>query len=376
MNIKNSILDIIHHGKPPIPSEKTAAALFAFGGKMALFALLTALSAGYAGLVRLRVMAYRRGWLKQAALPRPVISVGNITAGGTGKTPTVIEIARILGQAGRRVAILTRGYRRAGDAPHVIVTPDFSASAVGDEPLLLAKSLPQARVIVGRNRAESGRIALERFQPDVFVLDDGMQHLRLRRDCDLVLIDATQPFGGGRVLPAGLLREPVAHLARARAFLITRSDEISDCAALVETLRRLNPAAPVFFGVHAFDALRWAGRDEQIPLDDWRGKPLLAVCGLGNPASFHRLLRGCGLDARDALDFPDHHAYAARDAALIASRVARHRVAAVVTTEKDEQKLLPHLAALNAPCGVVSIRMAICPARPFAELLLRVTQPE
>ena len=198
---------MIHHGKPPIPSEKTAAALFAFGGKMALFALLTALSAGYAGLVRLRVMAYRRGWLKQAALPRPVISVGNITAGGTGKTPTVIEIARILGQAGRRVAILTRGYRRAGDAPHVIVTPDFSASAVGDEPLLLAKSLPQARVIVGRNRAESGRIALERFQPDVFVLDDGMQHLRLRRDCDLVLIDATQPFGGGRVLP-GSGREP------------------------------------------------------------------------------------------------------------------------------------------------------------------------
>ena len=369
MNIKNSIIELIHSGKPTIPSEKSAASLVAFCGRSAVFAFLRGVSLGYGLMARLRVHGYQRGWLRRETLPRPVISVGNITTGGTGKTPTVIEIARILGQCGKRIAILTRGYRRKGDAPHVIVSPDSSAGEVGDEPLLLAKSLPQAQVIVGRNRAESGMIALDRFQLDIFLLDDGFQHLQLRRDCDLVLIDATQPFGGGRLLPAGLLREPLAHLARASAFLITRSDEVRDCAAIVETLRWFNPAAPIFFGVHAFESLRAAGGEERVSLDDLRGKRLFAVCGLGNPASFHRLLRSCGLEAQATLDFPDHHDYTARDAEIIASGVAKDRLDAIITTEKDEHKLLPYLRSLNTPCRVAAVRMEIQPIQAFRRLL-------
>lgn len=376
MNIKNIIIKIIRTGKPHIPTPFTLPDVLRYVARFAIFASLFALSFIYGGIVRLRVLAYQRRFLKSKALPRPVISVGNITTGGTGKTPTVIALARLFRQRGLRVAILTRGYQRKSTAAHVIVTADSTADEVGDEPLFLWKSLNQREpnaveipVIVGSDRYASGLIALERFQPDLFLLDDGFQHIRLRRDCDLVLIDATNPFGGGRVLPAGFLREPVNHLARASAFVITRSDEVADCAPIVATLRRLNSAAPVFFGVHAFDALHRLDENKPADISTLREKRLLAVCGLGNPASFHRLIRGCGLMLAATLDFPDHHWYAEEDIQNINAMIRQYEIDGVFTTEKDEPKLQRYTQALDAACYAMAITMNMTPTDKFEQWL-------
>lgn len=376
MNIKNIIVSIVMSGKPSFPASFSLPNLLRYAARMILFAVLRASSFVYGGVARLRVMAYQRRFLKSNALPRPVISVGNITTGGTGKTPTVIALAKLLRQRGLRVAILTRGYQRKSAAAHVVVTADSTADEVGDEPLFLWKSLNQREpnaaeipVIVGSDRHASGLLALDRFQPDIFLLDDGFQHLRLRRDCDLALIDATNPFGGGHVLPAGFLREPLTHLSRASAFIITRSDEIADCAPILATLRRINPAAPIFYGVHAFDALRRLGQSAITDLSEFQGKRLLAVCGLGNPASFHRLIRGCGLALETTLDFPDHHWYAEQDIHRINAYIQADAMHAILITEKDEQKLARFRDQLHAPCFVMAIHMQINPAKEFEDWL-------
>ena len=377
MNIKNIIIEVIRAEKPHIPTPCTLPNALRYVARFAIFASLFALSVIYGGIVRLRVMAYQKRWLKSKRLLRPVLSVGNITTGGTGKTPTVIALAKLFRQRGLRVAILTRGYQRKSAAAHLVVTADSTADEVGDEPLFLWKSLNQREpdaaeipVIVGSDRHASGLLALERFYPDLFLLDDGFQHLRLRRDCDLALIDATNPFGGGHILPAGFLREPLTHLARSSAFVITRSDEVADCAPLVETLRRINPAAPVFYGVHAFDAIHRPGQRESIAISDLQKKRLLAVCGLGNPASFHRLIRGCGLTLAATLDFPDHHWYAEADIQAINATIRQDAIDAVVTTEKDEPKLQRHLRMLQAECFVMAIQMEFAPTAQFAQNIL------
>jgi len=376
MNIKNIIIVIISAEKPHIPTSFTLPNVLRYVARFAIFASLFALSVIYGSVVRLRVMAYQRRFLKSNALPRPVISVGNITTGGTGKTPTAIALARLFRERGLRVAILTRGYQRKSTAAHLVVTADSTADEVGDEPLSLWKSLNQRElnaaeipVIVGSDRHTSGLLALDRFQPDIFLLDDGFQHLRLRRDCDLALIDATNPFGGGHVLPAGFLREPVNHLARASAFIITRSDEIADCAPIVATLRRLNQNAPIFYGVHAFDALHRLGKSEPADISTLQEKRLMAVCGLGNPASFHRLIRGCGLTLAATLDFPDHHWYAEADMQNINARIRQQGIDAIITTEKDAPKLQQYLSVLQAECFVMAIKMELSPTEQFTQWL-------
>ena len=376
MNIKNIIIQTIIAGKPTLPISFTLPNALRYVARFAIFTALYGISYIYSGVVRLRVMAYQKRWLKSNALPRPVISVGNITTGGTGKTPTVIALARLFRERGLRVAILTRGYQRKSAAAHVVVTADSTADEVGDEPLFLWKSLNQREpdaaeipVIVGSDRHASGLLALERFQPDIFLLDDGFQHLRLRRDCDLALIDATNPFGGGRVLPAGFLREPVNHLSRASAFVITRSDEIADCTPILDTLRRLNPDAPFFFGAHAFDAIHRLGQCESVAISELQHKRLLAVCGLGNPASFHRLIRGCGLAIETTLDFPDHHWYMEEDVQNINECIQADAMQAILVTEKDEQKLARFREQLHAPCFVMAIHMQIMPSKEFEDWL-------
>ncbi|GAK52555.1 LpxK protein [Candidatus Moduliflexus flocculans] len=376
MNIKNIIIKVIRAEKPDSPKPFTLPSALHYAARLAIFAALLALSFMYSGLVRLRVMAYQRQIFRSNVLPRPVLSVGNITTGGTGKTPTVIVLARLFRQRGLRVAILTRGYQRKSAAAHLVVTADSTADEVGDEPLFLWKSLNQRElhaaeisVIVGSDRHASGLLALDRFQPDLFLLDDGFQHLRLRRDCDLVLIDATNPFGGGHVLPAGFLREPLAHLSRASAFVITRSDEIADCAPIIATLQRINPASPIFYGVHAFDTLRRLGQDAPTDLSAFQKKRLLAVCGLGNPASFHHLIRGCGLTLAATLDFRDHHWYAEEDIQKINAMIRQYGIDGILTTEKDEPKLQPYTQALDAACYIMTITMRMTPTDKFEQWL-------
>ena len=376
--MKKTIVDFLHAGKPAVPAEWSWRNVCRYGFRAIVFWGLIGCSLLYQGAIHVRVALYRRKILRQAQLPCPVISVGNITTGGTGKTPAVIEIARILAQHQKRVAVLSRGYQRENPSQTVVVEPDSDVSLVGDEPLLMTRtfrrelgaSLPCPAVIVGSRRDRSGQMALERFQSDVMLLDDGFQHLRLARDCDVVLIDATNPFGGGYMLPAGFLREPIAHLRRASAVVITRSNEAPELEAVVRTLETLSPELPIFTAVHAFGGVRELGEQAPVPVKMLAQRRLLAVSGLGNPDSFHRLLRAQGLEPLAARVFPDHHCYHEADGLTI-SRICRaQKLDAIVTSEKDEHKLLPLVKILKIPCYVLSVKFAIQPETEFKKFLL------
>ena len=188
--------------------------------------LLTLLSFVYALILQLRVLVYKAGLLRSFRLPCPVISVGNLTVGGTGKTPMTLYLARWFMDRGKRVVILSRGYggslegtiRIVADGSTILLSPGDA----GDEPYLLANSLPGVMVVIGSDRYQAGCLALERLNPDIFILDDGFQHLRLKRDLNLLLLDCEKPFGNGRTLPAGILREPVSAIERADLVIFTR----------------------------------------------------------------------------------------------------------------------------------------------------------
>ena len=372
MNIKKIGVHILHSGKPAIPVRKSFAALFLYAVQSFVFMILAGCSRVYALVIRMRLFLYQNGVFSQLSLPCPVISVGNITTGGTGKTPTVIEIARILQRHGKRAAILTRGYRRKAEIPNYVATPDADVRQVGDESLLMLQKLPDVPVIVGSQRYISGQLALKRFQPDVMLLDDGFQHLQLRRDLDLVLIDATNPFGGEYLLPAGFLREPLDHLRRAQAFVITRSNEVHDVAPISRRLQQIAPDASIFTGIHALDVIRPMASSSPVKLTSLRGKRVLAVSGLGNPQSFHALLSGHGLHVVSHLDFPDHHWYTTKDIERIRQIAAQEKIDAIITTEKDEVKLACLLGnSETIPYYIAAIRLRIQPEDVFERFLLK-----
>jgi tetraacyldisaccharide 4'-kinase len=382
MNIKNFFVRIVSSGKPIFQPQSDAFTILRYIGHYALFAILYGVSLLYRVLVQLRMTCYQKGILKRYLLSCPVISIGNITTGGTGKTPTVILIAQILRQHGKRVTILSRGYRRtpgsAGVSPAHITDTHSDVRDVGDEALLIARKLQQKNnatlqgisVIVGSQRYLSGKFAIERFQPDVILLDDGFQHIQLQRTCDLVLIDATNPFGGDHLLPAGFLREPVENLTRAHAFVITRSDEVANISSISQRLRQINPKAPIFRGTHVYDEIRWADTGELITIEKLKDKRILGVSGLANPASFHRLLDNRGLAIVKYLDFPDHHWYTKQDTHHICQIIAEDHIDAIMTTEKDEVKLSLHSELLEVPVYVIAIKIDIQPEKEFEDLLL------
>lgn len=364
---------MLHAGKPAIPARKSLTSLFLYAVQSFVFMILAGCSWVYALVIRTRLFLYQHGIFPCLSLPCPVISVGNITTGGTGKTPTVIEIAKILQRYGKQAAILTRGYRRKAEVPNYVVEPDADVWQVGDEPLLMLRKLHDVPIVVGSQRYVSGKLAIERFQPDVLLLDDGFQHIQLRRDLDLVLIDATNPFGGGYLLPAGFLREPLDHLRRARAFVITRSNEAPDIAPILRRLQQITPDGRIFTGAHALDVIRPIASDSPVDLTSLRRKRLLAVSGLGNPRSFHALLNGQGLTMVSHLDFPDHHWYTEQDIEGIRRLVTQKQIDAIMTTEKDEAKLLPYFQGLGV-CYVATIRLDIQPEKEFEQFLLNITR--
>jgi tetraacyldisaccharide 4'-kinase len=309
----------------------------------------------YARLLEARARRYASGKAISHRLEHPVISVGNITMGGTGKTPFVAHLARRLKFEGKHPAILSRGYGRTsrgvvlvseGNGP--LVTPDVG----GDEPVALAMRLPGVIVAVGERRVEAARAA-QRSGADVLLLDDGFQHLSLDRDANLLLLDARDPFGGGRFPPRGRLREPLSALARADAFVFTRAEPGTPTAEVAATLRHWNAPAPIFTA-----RLRPAG------LFDESGSPVevaalgqrrvLAVCAVANPASFAATLSEVGLTPEQIVSYRDHHRYSARDFGRI-ERIARAAGASwIVTTEKDAVKLG---SGLTLP--TVTLRLAV-----------------
>jgi tetraacyldisaccharide 4'-kinase len=282
----------------------------------------------YAAVTHLRARAYCKGILKQRRLPGVVISVGNLTVGGTGKTPMVLWIAERLVAEGKGVGILTRGYRGKEIAPDA--NSHSGESSTSDEVQLLKSRLGERVAFgVGPNRFARGQ-ALARRGVEWFILDDGFQHMQLARDADIVLVDATNPFGGGRVLPAGRLREPRTGLARADVIVITRSIHAPAAEAAIQR----DSDAPVFYARTVLESVA-APFHPHLTEQDARSRRLFAFCGIGNPAAFIADLRDWGFQIAGHRVFPDHHRYSARDIAEIESRARAVGAEGVICTEKD-----------------------------------------
>jgi tetraacyldisaccharide 4'-kinase len=288
---------------------------------------LWTLSLPYGLGVRLRNVAFDRGWRRIEAAAVPVVSVGNLTAGGTGKTPCVELIARFFRERGRRVAILSRGYG--------------TRTGMNDEALVLEQNLPDVPHLQGADRAALARIAVEELESEVLILDDGFQHRRLRRDLDVVLIDATNPWGHGHLLPRGLLREPIGGLRRAHIVLLTRCDLVTT-ETLADIRRRVHKAAPqmpIVETIHQPAAWRSAAGVER-PVEALGGRSIAAFCGIGNPDGFRQTLGQLGMQPTAWRTFPDHHAYS-RDDVDDLRRWARQQPsdAVLVMTQKDLVKI-------------------------------------
>jgi tetraacyldisaccharide 4'-kinase len=302
----------------------------------------------YAAGVRLRHALYRHQLFKTHHLSAPVISIGNLTVGGTGKTPLTAFIARYLRDEGRSVAILSRGYKRSGtgrvevsNEQSVLCGPQQS----GDEPYLLAVACPGVRVIVDSDRYSAGRWLEQQTKVSAFILDDAFQHLRVARDLNLLLLDATEPLSELRIVPFGRLREPLTAMQRADAVIITRADQPFDRAAFHSLIRQHGGAAvPVFHATHEMTRLRrlkTTGNAEFIPATNFAQRRVAAVSGIARPERFIADLERLKIAIVLRRDFRDHHRYTAPELAEIFRQAQAAQAEAVIITEKDAANLPP-----------------------------------
>ena len=303
-----------------------------------------------------------RDLARQRKLPVPVIGVGNLTVGGTGKTPCVLYLAELLKARGRSPGILTRGYGRSSPDRELAIAPGAAVTAErsGDEPQIFIRS-GLAPVGVGADRYMVGRLLLREFAPDLLLLDDGFQHLRLARDIDIVLIDALNPLGGGSLVPLGRLREPVEALARAHIVLITRS-QFSDLPAAIERLvRRSNPRAPIFRA--DVEPVAWVEYEtgREFPPDRAPFARASVFCGIGNPPSFRHTLARLGVEPATWVEFEDHHHYRPGELRRLVAHAREEGAEALVTTEKDMINLCYGCGPLLAPLRLfwLKVRMRI-----------------
>lgn len=336
-----------------------------------LLGVLKGISKIYGAIVWLRMWFFRIGVLRRWPLGCQVISVGNVTAGGTGKTPVVEIFARELTKQGRKVAILSRGYRRkekpflqrlfsdtidpplvVSDGKRVLLDSEMG----GDEPYMLASNLPGVVVLVDRNRVKSGRYAISKFGCDTLVLDDGFQYQRLKHSHDIVLVDKTNPFGNGNLLPRGVLRESVSNLRRADFIFITKSDGNSE--ALRKRIRKLNHHAEIIECRHAPKCLRdvYSGRTEELT---WlNGKKVVALSGIAVPQSFEAFLKGYGAELAECVRYADHHRYATQEVINVVNHAADLGADALITTEKDAVRF-PKLSNTAVPVFYLRIEIEI-----------------
>ncbi len=328
--------------------------------------LLTALVPVYAGGLKLYLLPYRTGLRKQARLGVPVVCVGNLTTGGTGKTPMTQLVCRRLQERGLRCVVLSRGYGGTNEYGCAIVSDGekvlLTAADSGDEPHLLATSLPGIPVLVGKDRRVTGALAVERFQPDIIVLDDGMQFWQLHRDMDVVLVSAIRPFDNGYPFPRGLLREPISHLKRASAIVITGLEmaEPADVNNAEKLAARAAPGKPIYrAGLKAFglrsvkaDGVEYTGAVENL-----RGIPVGAVCALGNPASFEKLLASLGARLVSTARFRDHAAVSVEALSDVVQRSEAAGAELLVTTEKDAARI--NFSSSSLPAVALQVNMSI-----------------
>ena len=363
MNRDDFVKDILHDGDTRFPA-----------------ALLRGLLAPLARLHQIGLEAYllpyNIGLRKQTHLPVPVVAIGNLSSGGTGKTPMAALVASHL-QTNRRVALLSRGHggqneskdtaRVVSDGKTVLLAPDLA----GDEPVLLAHRLPGVSVLVGRDRRVSGKMACDLFSPDVLLCDDALQFWQLFRDINIVLLDAQAPWDNGFVLPRGLLREPPRHIARAHIVVLTRADRASQ-AQIRETkaqIARYAPDAAVFCATHAPQS--WvqisgelgSGSGEsaqtELPLFQLHAARAFVFSGIADHQAFAQSVRAQGINQTGERSFPDHHAYTEANLLELIAAAKKSNADVLVTTEKDAVKIAPLLAAAQNPLPTYALRVAM-----------------
>ena len=330
-------------------SEGTLAALFG--------AFLQVCSYLFSGIVQLRLWLYRNRVLRDQPLGCLVVVVGNLTVGGTGKTPVVEKFARALYDRGRKVAILSRGYKSKApplwkkwwfwlnhteaEPPRVVSDGQnvlLDSELAGDEPYMLARNLPGVVVLVDKDRVKAGAYAIKEFGCDTLVLDDGFQYLPLKGRLNLLLVDKTNPFGNGFLLPRGILREPIKHLKRASYVFLTKSKGVRD-EELEAMIRRFNPDAEIIECAHQPRYLQRIGGAERIPLSALAGKHIGAFSGIAAPESFEGFLRETGAKLGYTRRFLDHHRFTAEDLQDVMQEALEARVEVLITTEKDAVRI-------------------------------------
>jgi len=335
---------------------------------------LFAVSCIYGVVVWIRKTLYQRGLFKSRELPCKVISVGNMTLGGTGKTPLVIALARELQKRGINLGILSRGYkgmkeRQGGivsDGERVCLTP----AEAGDEPFMLAQMLSGVPVLVGKKRYAMGIYAHERFGMDVLILDDGFQHLRIKRDVDIVLIDARRGFGNGRLFPRGPLREPLRCLRRASMLLLTKAEPSQTLDEIEGVLRYHAPAVPLYHSRYRSVFLLEASSRKMVPPHMVCGKRAFAFAGIADPGYFVYLLKELGAEVVKEIHFPDHYNYELKDLMILREQGAT--VDLFVTTEKDFVKL-QRLPLDDIPLYILGIEQEIVEATFYQEVFSAIS---
>ena len=355
------------------------------GGIRFLLRVLKAFSIVFAGIVSIRYFLYRIGVLRRYPLGIQVISIGNVTAGGTGKTPVTEIFARTLADEGRKVAILSRGYRRK-EAPWwkrvftQVIDPPLVVSdgrrvlldsaTGGDEPYMLASNLPGVAVIVDRDRVKAGRYAIKRFGCNTLILDDGFQYQKLKHSTEVVLVDATNPFGNGNMLPRGILREPARHLKRADIIFITKCR--GDVSAVVEEVRRYNRTANIVECTHTPKVLRDVWSREEYPLSWLEGRTTCTLSGIASPKGFENSLRHLGAKVVWCERYADHHRYDSSEILYALNRTADMGADALVTTEKDAVRF-PRFETTPVRCLYLRIAIEILKGgESFRDIINRI----
>ena len=346
------------------------------GGIVLLLRVLKVFSYLFGGIVAIRYFLYRTGVLRRYPLGIQVISIGNVTAGGTGKTPVTEIFARTLAAEGRKVAILSRGYRRkeapwwqriftqvvepplvVSDGKHVLL----DSATGGDEPYMLASNLPGVAVIVDRNRVKAGRYAVKRLGCNTLILDDGFQYQRLKHSIEVVLVDSTNPFGNGNMLPRGILREPVQNIRRADIIFLTKCR--GDVSAVKDEIRRYNTTAEIVECNHTPKVLKDVWSREEYPLDWLAGKTVCTLSGIASPKGFENSLRHLGAKVVWCERYADHHRYDSSEVLYALNRTADMGADALVTTEKDAVRF-PRLETVPVKCLYLRIINRICFRKP------------
>ena len=357
---------------------------------------MTGLSGIFRLLVQMRLMLFRKGWKDQAYLGTVVVSIGNITVGGTGKTPVTELLAKSLRDRGRKVAILSRGYKSkkldrpqkwktesgkmfpAEKMPRVVSTGRallLDSRHAGDEPFMLARNLDGVSVVVDKDRVKGGRVAISQLEADTLVLDDGMQYLNLAHAIDIVLVDAGSPFGTEALLPRGTLREPPKNLRRASYIFLTKCDGKSN-EALIKRIRKYNRTAEIVETTHGPIYLENLFTRERKPLHFLKGKWVGAISAIAVPEAFERSLEKLGARVEVRRHFSDHHRFARKDVDQFMQRCVERDMDLMITTEKDAVRF-PRPTELNVPIYFLRIEVEILKGHDVWEKLIdRLCTPQ